>query len=582
MKKLLLIVQFICLLIGHSYAQDVKLKLNDDSTKVDINGSVIDKGDDFIVPVLLNGNRNTTSRALYFDFEFQNTAFDFVNVSHTGTGGNGGILPSGSSITLTQYIYPGYAWVANSNNTTVNGNTNYNNANYNYTQGGPKTILRVYLNWATTNPLPYDNYGTLLNLRFKLRNNAVGDSWDPIKMNFAASFNQNGSSGSTLMEIPLTTIITQNPDAKKYVKANVDLNPNVNPNNIKVAFVKPDNTAELFTVTSTGSVNIIDSLITGNTQYKVIVLYNMDDLYNLYNSAVTVSDYTSAQSEFISQNLDGTFNNNTIVTGAGYRAADVNRSDKLDGGDLVKIFAQAVNVDQLVLLPEGYTAGSNGYKSLMTFKAEQFNTATPSDWTSILPSNIQPVYSYTTLPVPGVPETINIKYLIDGDINRSLSSAVVRNNNIVQNSVNRMNRMVAKTNVSVNLKNTVVTSNTIEIPVTVNTNGNELSGLQFQFNYDKTKIKFEELINEMPNSWYMFANNADGVIKFGAVDKDLKNPVTGELIPFKVKFSTLQNGLDINSYIRVSPIMDAAAKDGSQLGIDINTDVIKLTGYNNF
>jgi hypothetical protein len=86
----------------------------------------------------------------------------------------------------------------------------------------------------------------------------------------------------------------------------------------------------------------------------------------------------------------------------------------------------------------------------------------------------------------------------------------------------------------------------------------------------------------MPNTWYVFANNADGVIKFGAVDKDLKTPISGQSIPFKVRFSTLQNGLDINTYIKVSPIMDAASKDGSQLDIDLSTDVIKLTGYNNF
>jgi hypothetical protein len=580
MKKLILLI--LTLITFNTLSQDVKLKLNNDSTKVDINGGVIDKGDDFIVPILLHGNANTTARALYFDFEYQNTAFDFISLVHTGTGGNGGVLPSGANITLTSYLYPGYSFANNANNTTTNGNVNYNTAAYNYTQGGPKTIIRAYLNWATTSPLPYANYGTLLNLRFKLKTTALGDSWNPIKMNFGAVFNQNGSSGSTLMEIPLTTVITQNPDAKKYVKANVDLSPNINVAHLKVAFVKPDNTAHLFDVNSNGSVNIIDTLLTGNTRYKIVTLYNMDHLYDLYNSAVTISDYTSAQAEFISQNLDGTFNNSVIVTGAGYRAADVNRSDKLDGGDLVKIFAQAVNVDQLVLLPEGYTAGSNGYKSLMTFKAEQFNNATPSDWATLFPSSTQPVYTYTTLGTPGVPETINIKYLIDGDINRSMSSSVVQNNNIIANSVRTAKRTLARNNVIVNLKNTIVTSNKIEIPVMVDTNGESVSGLQFQFEYDKTKIKFEELINEMPNTWYVFANNTEGVIKFGAVDKDLKNPVSGQAVPFKVKFSTLQNGLDINSYIRVSHIMDAASKDGSQLGINLNTDSIKLTGYNNF
>jgi hypothetical protein len=574
MKKLLLLV--LTLITFNTLAQDVKLKLGSDSTKVDINGGVIDKGDDFIVPVLLNGNANTTARALYFDFEFNNAAFTFVSVNHTGTGGNGGVLPPGASITMTNYTYPGYSFATNANNTTTNGNANYNAAAYNYTQGGPKTIIRVYLNWATNSPLPYNNYSTLLNLRFTLKANAVGDSWDPIKMNFAAVFNANGGSGSTLMEIPLTTVITQNPDAKKYVKANVDLGANINPAYMKVAFLKQDNTGPLFNVTSTGAVNIVDSLLTANTQYRIMAMYNMDQLYNLYNAAVTVSDYTSAQAEFISQNLDGTFKNTTIVTGAGYKAADVNRNDKLDGGDLVKLFAQAVNVNQLVVLPTGYTVGSNGHMSLMTFKGATFDAATPADWATLFPGNTQPVYTFTTPPTPGTPSTITIKYLIDGDINRSMSSNVVRSGSVVAN------RTLAKNNVTVNLKNTVVTSNKVDIPVAINTNGENVSGLQFQFEYDKTKIKFEELVNEMPNTWYVFANNADGIIKFGAVDKDLKTPISGQSIPFKVRFSTLQNGLDINTYIKVSPIMDAASKDGSQLGIDLSTDVIKLTGYNNF
>ena len=214
--------------------------------------------------------------------------------------------------------------------------------------------------------------------------------------------------------------------------------------------------------------------------------------------------------------------------------------------------------------------------SLMTFKGATFDAATPADWATLFPGNTQPVYTFTTPATPGTPSTITIKYLIDGDINRSMSSNVVRSGSVVAN------RTVAKNNVTVNLKNTVVTSNKVEIPVAINTNGENVSGLQFQFEYDKTKIKFEELVNEMPNTWYVFANNADGIIKFGAVDKDLKTPISGQSIPFKVRFSTLQNGLDINTYIKVSPIMDAASKDGSQLGIDLSTDVIKLTGYNNF
>jgi hypothetical protein len=213
--------------------------------------------------------------------------------------------------------------------------------------------------------------------------------------------------------------------------------------------------------------------------------------------------------------------------------------------------------------------------SLMTFKKSDYNAATPADWITRFP--VGPTqYVYTTPAQPGTPETINISYLLFGDINKSHSSAVTQNGSVV------VNRRLAVSPISVSLANSVVTSNSIEIPVKVSTNGNKVGALQFQFSYDETKLKFEELKNEMPNGWYVFANKGTGYIKFGALDQNLKTPVQGEFTPFKLRFTALQNGLDINTFIKVSPIMDAADSNGSQLPINLNTDKIKLTGYNNF
>ena len=600
MKKFLVLLLSVVSLTA--FAQEPKIRLADDSTKVDINGGVIDKGDEFIVNVQLNGNGNTTARALYYDFEFQNTAFDFINVVNTGTGGNGGVLPGGSSITMDNYTYPGYSFAGNGNNTSPNGNQNYNSAGYSFTQGGPKTIIRVYLNWATNSPLPYNTYGDVLRLRFRLKSTAVGDSWDPIKMNFAASFNQNGSSGSAINEIPLTTVITQNPDSKKFVKAVLDLNGNINPTHVKVLFKKADNTGPMFNVTANGTVNIVDSLLTANTAYQIMVMANMDQLPSIMNSAVSVSDYTTAQAEFVSQNLDKTYKNTSIITGMGYWAADVNRSNGFDGGDLTRLYAQSVGVNQLLTLPEGYTAGSNGFMSIPTFKAAEFNAATPSNVFTTLPTNAQRVYEYTTPATPGTPLTINIKYVLPGDINRSHSSQVVINGAVATNAIPSLNKSIANklyaagpimnrtesfintpqkvASISVNLRNTTVTSNTIEIPV--NIDGSNISALQFEFKYDPSKIKFESMKSSLPENWQIFANNVAGTIKFGGVDGDFKAPVKGSLTPFTLKFTTLSNGLDINSLIKVTPAMDAADSKGAQLGINLNTDSIKLTGYNNF
>ena len=100
MKNLLLFVTFLCLFVTQSYAQTVKLSLQNANTNTNVNGAVINKGDEFLVTVMADGNGNTSTRALYFDFEYQNTAFQLMSVNHTGTGGNGGIIPYGSQITM--------------------------------------------------------------------------------------------------------------------------------------------------------------------------------------------------------------------------------------------------------------------------------------------------------------------------------------------------------------------------------------------------------------------------------------------------------------------------------------------------
>ena len=584
MKKLFL---FITLLLCYtSFAQNnIQLRLHDDSTSVNTNGQVINKGDEFIVTVKANGNGNTTARSLYFDFEYQNTAFELVSVTNTGTGGNGGILPYGSSITMDWYTYPGYTWVSSQQNTTTNGNNNYSNAAYSFTAGGPKTILRVYLNWATPNGMPYaGNYDDLLRLRFKLKTTAPGYAWDPIKMNFAAAFNQNGTTGATDMTIPLTSVIYLDPTATKYVNATISTNSNIDPYTLhRVLFINPaTNVGIIADATSNGAVNIDQSKLQPNTDYRVMMMINMDSMHNLMAAAVTVSDYTTAQAEYVQQNLDGTFKAQSILTGAGYLAADVNKNKVFDGGDLTKLYSQVVGVDKLMVLPSNYTAGTDMYMSVPTFTDSTYNGLTITNW-----KDIQNSYVTFKTGLIGQNKPLKLKFLLPGDINRSHSSQMIVNGNVTTNAVvslnKTMNKTIAVPNINVSLANQTLTSNTIEIPITINTNGNKLSGLQFEFRYNPASIKFEEIMNQMPNTWYAFADNTKpGVIRFGALDKNLSTPVTGDMVPFKLKFTAITNGLNMNTLIKVSPVMDAASNTGSQLGITLNTDTIKLTGYNNF
>lgn len=584
MKKLFTLLT-LTLLAFTTQAQTMIFKIENAETRTNLNGQPINKGDEFEISVWVKPNGNTTTRSLYFDFEYQNTAFQLMSVNHTGTNGNGGALPTGSQISMNYYNYPGYSWLSTQQNNVSNGNTKYQYANYNYTSGGPKSILRVYLNWATTN----NNFAEwhLIKLRFKLKTDAPGYTWDPIKLNFVAAFNQNGTAGSTVLEQPLTTVIYLDPIATSYVNAKVEVNGNLNRFTLtRVLFLEEGSTSGyIVDATSDGKLNVDQSRFKPNTDYRVMVMVNADSMYDLYNDAITVSDYTTAEAEFISQNLDGTFKNENIKTGVGYTVADINRNKIFDGGDVTKLFSQAVAVDQLIALPSQYQPGADIYVSVPTMLAADFDALTPETW-----KNVTEYYAKFRTGNIGTNLPLDLKYALWGDINRSHSSQVrdaggnIKTNALVSLRTNDFvnTPIPLATSIDVSLKNIVVTSNTIEIPVSVDTKGNKVAALQFGFTYDDTKIKFDELQSQLPDGWYVFGTPKDGFIKFGAINKDLKSTISGEVIPFKLKFSTLVNGLDIATSIKVTSNMDASDNKGNQIGINLNTNSIKLTGYNNF
>jgi len=703
MKKFLTIG---LLLLSLTSFSQIKFKFPDTRVLTDINGGVIDRGDQFDVIVHANGNSDATTRQLMFDFQYDQTNFEVVSVNHTGTGGNGGILPGGSNIQLSWQNYPNYSYAGNS--TYTNGTQRYTaNATYTYNPTGSNAILRATINWATTSSMPYASYDRMLIVRFKLKTASVANSFNPVKLNFVAGWNGQGVGVATYMDTPLSTEVIMNQNTGKFITAKVDINSNLLAlSDIKVSFRDTSTgTGQLFNILSNGNVDISQALLSENKVYEVTVMHNIDKTNAIYNGAITISDFTTAQGEFTSMGLDGS-NGQILKTGQSLYAADINRNKVIDGGDLPRLLAQVVGLDTLVTVPQGYVMGSGGYMSLPTWRATDatsiagqtewcvvnvdgygsgqarvyidmrkfagstilpedikslqlfdlysgpvefvskdaswafykvpssftsistsifapyirtmgnndyglkaefsFNTNPSNSWGSIKTTNWKDITypkTYVKTGVLGTNEIVELKYLLWGDVNRSHSSQVVTSSNgtstVQTNAVNSLmtnsafrtmatqstsfiNTPNEISSIDVNLSNITVTSNTVEIPVTLNTNGNSVGGLQFEFDYDNTKLNFEELKSEVPNSWYIFANSKSGKVKFGAIDQNNKTSINGNLTPFKIRFSTIGNGVDILTSVKVSPTMDASSSNGTQLGINLNTTQIKLTGYKNF
>ena len=681
-----------------------------------VGGATLDRGGTFEYIIQANGNSNATTRQVLVDMQYDKDNFELVSVAHTGTGGNGGILPGGSTISLSYYNYPGYTFTTvssgNSANNTTNGTTNYQYAQYGFSNTSANAILRTTLTWSTTAAMPYTSYDRLIVFTFRLKAASTAYTFNPIKLNFVSAWNASGAQEATLMESPLSTAVVMNQNFGKYVSAKVDLNSNLyNLSSLKVSFRDTaTNQGQLFSVLADGTVDINQGLLAASKVYDVSLMHEMDKIYTIYNSAITISDFSTAQAEFTSMGLTATKGVN-LNTGQALYAADINRNKAIDGGDLPRLLGQVAGKDTLMTLPASYTVGSGGWMGLPTwraadatttwgdvewayispnsystgvsalridmrefpagtlpnqvksiqlfdvytgpveymsedatwalykvpssftkatdgtstylayirqnqtdysFRAEfEFNTSVNNSWGAITTSNWNNITypkTYFKTGALGANAVLDLKYLLWGDVNRSHSSQVVTtsggSSTIQTNAVPSLianatftnevriksmsstgpyiNTNFAYTSIDVNLANQTVTGNIVEIPVNIDTKGNSMGGLQLEFAYDPNKIKFEEMISNVPNSWFVFANAKEGVVKFGALDQNNSNPIKGTNIPFKLKFSTIGNGVDVLTSLKVSQTMDAADNKGNQLGVVLNMTNIKLTGYNNF
>ena len=201
-----------------SYSQSyIKLK-----AAASIGGASLERGSEFDYTIYGNGNNDNQTRQLLFDIQYDQVNFELVSVSHTGTGGNGGILPQSSNPIISYYNYPGYNWLestsGSSANNTANGSNNYQYANYAYNQNNTYAILRATLTWSTTAAMPYNSYSDFIKIRFRLKAASTAYTFNPIKLNFVAAWNNLGNMIPTIMETPLLTAVNMNQNYGKYTK----------------------------------------------------------------------------------------------------------------------------------------------------------------------------------------------------------------------------------------------------------------------------------------------------------------------------------------------------------------------------
>lgn len=523
-------------------AQVPEIFLKSATINTNINGQSIAKGDTVDMIVMIKDNSSNV-RSTFLDFQYNWKNFTFLSV------GYGNALPSGATVNTTNSFYPGYNFIRNSNNYTRNGNTNYYNSAYNFTQNGSQAIQRIYSTITSSANLLDSQY---IKIKLRVNNVSAGSAYDSIYMNFAAAWGV--TEGSSMID-PRATFIQLAAGQNDLVNGNIYKNASA------YAYLNFIDSATGTSVSAAfpdvNGVFKLSNQLQPNKTYKVKV--NIDSLDVITQRAVTISDAAAAFAEFGEQNLDGTFKNTSIKTGAGFLAADVNYNGKFDGADPSLLFAHVAGVDTLE--PKVYL-----------FYRDTFNVMSTTNWSG---------KDYVYFKTGTSSKDLNLNFLIAGDINRSHSSQVVRQDTI--RSFSFVNTPVqTKDPVNVSLANAIIETDNISIPFSIDAQNSSVCGLQFEIIYDPEVLILDKVEANVNAGWLNFFTNANGKLKFGGLNKTLTDPIIGKSVPYVVKFKAKQSGVNINSSIAVTNNVDASNNKGSQLGINLNTSNIRLIGINNF
>ena len=303
------------------------------------------------------------------------------------------------------------------------------------------------------------------------------------------------------------------------------------------------------------SLNNVDK----NTKYKLLVRFPADSMEVFRDYAVTISDAVKTYDEYTVTDVNQGFGQQYLKNGLAYLIGDMNQNGKLDGGDPYLIYANVSGMKKIDTTTMIRTFHADVYDSLV-LGSTQWN-----DWPNHLTAT-----NFITDSVGLTNKTVNIKYFIQGDVDRTYSSRVWNSSGVL------VAKAVFKGKLDVEIPNTASSGNQpIYVPFNVNTNGDNNYGLQFEMKYDKNKVKFEEIISNFnggPWLQYVTHDATAGTIRFGGMNNQFKDGLIGQSTPFKLKFSPIGNN-DIVSNIYVRQLMDASDERGDHLNIDLVSSV---------
>jgi hypothetical protein len=213
---------------------------------------------------------------------------------------------------------------------------------------------------------------------------------------------------------------------------------------------------------------------------------------------------------------------NGTMTGFNYYTADVNGSYGTTISDVWGVFGRVSG---------RFTQWPNNTKDVKFFTSSQYTTINGS--ATNYTSTIGGVTNFTFDILPGQPDSVVYYVMVPGDANGTgyhmarvtpievvVGPAPGLENQIYNVIDTKVEYDFPTQSIEVNVPHiSVQAGNLVELPVTVNTNGIELSSLQFGVKYDDTLLEFKGVISSAgAMKWITYINPNDNEIDWGGFD----------------------------------------------------------------
>ena len=213
---------------------------------------------------------------------------------------------------------------------------------------------------------------------------------------------------------------------------------------------------------------------------------------------------------------------NGTMSGFDYYAADVNGSNNTTISDVWGVFGRVSG---------RFTQWPNNIEDIKFFTASEYATINGS--ATNYTSSIAGVTNFTFEILPGQPSSVTYYVMVPGDANGTgynmarvtpievlVGPAPGLENQIYNVIDTKVEYDFPTQSIEVNVPHiSVQAGNLVELPVTLRTNGIELSSLQFGLKYDDTLLQFKGITSSsQAMKWITYVNPNDSEIDWGGFD----------------------------------------------------------------